>query len=159
LGHARRQLAPTLDLRKPLDASGTVPQRVAARTFCEWGLVNEVVPDDRLTAAVMDLAGRIEGKSQAALARMKAAVEFSLDHSIAEALRHEALALRAHLQSSDARWVGIFPAQGQAGRLSAARGQSLLMLREVATSVDDCQSRRGAPTTQANSGITAYRAP
>src|SRR5438128_289115 len=88
--HARRQLAPTLDLRKPLDASGTVPQRVAARTFCEWGLVNEVVPDDRLTAAVMDLAGRIEGKSQAALARMKAAVEFSLDHSIAEALRHEA---------------------------------------------------------------------
>ncbi len=74
-----------------------------ARTFLEWGLINEVVPDEQLTAAVMNMVGRIEGKSQAALARIKRAVQFSMDRSTEEALRYEALTLRTHLKSSDAR--------------------------------------------------------
>jgi enoyl-CoA hydratase len=99
-----------------------------ASTFREWGLVNEVVPDDRLSAAVMNLVGRIEGNSQAALAELKLGVQCSLDHSIEEALRREARTLRTHLGSSDARagWI-VSDANTDGARRPTQKGNLLIV--------------------------------
>ncbi|TPL00229.1 MULTISPECIES: crotonase/enoyl-CoA hydratase family protein [unclassified Mesorhizobium] len=56
----------------------------------ELGLVNQVVPHGQLMPAALDLARRIVGYSQAAVASILTAVARGLDQSIAEALLVEA---------------------------------------------------------------------
>lgn len=72
-----------------------------AATLAEWGLVNEVVPDGTLEAAVADLTGRLAGKSPLVLRRMKHLVDNALKSSPEAALRAETKAWEAHALSAD----------------------------------------------------------
>lgn len=76
---------------------------VPAATMREWGLVNEVVPPDRLEAAVQAIADRIADKSPLGLARMKRLVDDGLEQPVDVALRAEQLAVAAHAHSHDRR--------------------------------------------------------
>lgn len=65
------------------------------------GLVNEVVPDDRLLSRANEVAARIASKSPVGLAAMKALINDGLDQSLPVALRAEHQALAAHMYSED----------------------------------------------------------
>jgi enoyl-CoA hydratase/carnithine racemase len=66
-----------------------------------YGLVNEVVPADKLEQAATDLAELIAKKSPIALQRMKEVANASLDKSRDAALEHEQVMLRKHERSFD----------------------------------------------------------
>lgn len=70
---------------------------IDAATAAEWGLVNDVVPDDELPAAVTDLATRIASSSASTLAIGKAAFYQQIDRaeSDAYALMGETMATNA----------------------------------------------------------------
>lgn len=74
---------------------------ISAHDMMAFGLVNQVVPDDRLEEAAQDLAERLAEKSPLVLCRMKEVANASLDQSTEAALRHELLNLRDHLRSYD----------------------------------------------------------
>ncbi|TNC13020.1 hypothetical protein FF100_15540 [Methylobacterium terricola] len=76
---------------------------VPAETLRGWGLVNEVVPDAELPAAVTALAGRIAKASPLTLRVMKGLVDGGLDTSIEEALEAELTAFRRYAESHDLR--------------------------------------------------------
>jgi enoyl-CoA hydratase/carnithine racemase len=59
---------------------------VDAETARDWGLVNEVVPEDELHEAAMDLANEIAGKSPMAIRMGKAAYNEMADMGYDEAL-------------------------------------------------------------------------
>lgn len=91
-----RRAGPTV--AKYLTFSG---EALPARSLIPYGLVNEVVPDHHLESHVELLAQRLAKKSMAGLASMKRLINNTLDHSLADALRHEHEALTAHAQSKD----------------------------------------------------------
>jgi len=66
-----------------------------------YGLVNKVVPDNRLLEEVDLLVQKIVGKSPILLRRMKEVANASLEQTQEAALRHEALNARQHLRSYD----------------------------------------------------------
>ena len=72
-----------------------------AATLLHWGLVNEVVPDDQLEAAVTALAERLAAKSPLVLRRMKELVADSRDASLGSAQRAEIKIWEAHCKSAD----------------------------------------------------------
>ena len=74
---------------------------VPAADLVAAGLVNEVVPDDRLDDAVDRLVAAMADKSPLALRRMKALVDDGLDQPKEIALRQEILALQVHARSHD----------------------------------------------------------
>ena len=53
------------------------------------GLVNEVVPDDRLQATAFELAARLAAGPTAAYAAIKQQLAFAAGHPLAAALEHE----------------------------------------------------------------------
>lgn len=67
------------------------------------GLVNEIVPNAELAAAVQAFAEKIAEKSPLALRRIKEIANRAGEKTREEALRHEMHELRAHLQSRDVR--------------------------------------------------------
>ncbi len=67
------------------------------------GLVNEVVDDGELVAAVDRIVARLATKSPLVLRRMKALVDDGLDQPIDTALRLELLASEVHTHSHDMR--------------------------------------------------------
>jgi len=74
---------------------------VPAADLVEAGLVNRVVPDDQLVAAVQAVVDRIVVKSPLGLRRMKQLVDDGLNQPVETALRLEILAGEAHAKSHD----------------------------------------------------------
>jgi len=77
-----------------------------AETLADWGLVNQVVADGNLAAAVTDMAAALASKSPTGLATMKRMVDRGQELGLDEALRHE-LALNADHAASFDRTEGL----------------------------------------------------
>jgi enoyl-CoA hydratase len=67
----------------------------------EWGLVNEVVDDEKLVEAVEHLVEVLADKSPLSLRRVKQLVEDGLAQPVETAVRLETLASEAHMHSHD----------------------------------------------------------
>jgi enoyl-CoA hydratase/carnithine racemase len=76
---------------------------IDARTAMEWGLVNDVVPDEDLDTATMDLARRIATSSRSVLAVGKRAFYANLDHGLAGAYDHASAVMAASASDPDAQ--------------------------------------------------------
>lgn len=76
---------------------------VAADVWQRYGLVNEVVPDTRLVQDVQAFAEQVAEKSPLGIRRMKDIANAAAEKTRDDALRHEMLELRLHLQSRDVR--------------------------------------------------------
>jgi enoyl-CoA hydratase/carnithine racemase len=74
---------------------------ISAVEMKDYGLVNQVVPDNELESAVQMLADKLSEKSPLVLERMKEVANQSLFQSQEAALRHELLHLRDHMRSFD----------------------------------------------------------
>ena len=74
---------------------------VSAQRMKEWGLVLDVVADDKLLGTAMELAGKIASKSPIGLQRMKQMVKDGADMPLASALRAEMNVLNMHTRSHD----------------------------------------------------------
>lgn len=72
-----------------------------AATLRDWGLVNDVVPDGELMAAVEALVAKLTAKSPLVLRRMKALVDDGLDSSLDAALRLETKIWEGHATAKD----------------------------------------------------------
>lgn len=72
-----------------------------ASVFAAHGLVNEVVPDEALVETVRRLGEQVASKSPLVLAAMKCVANEAADLALADALRHEQLALRSHMHTQD----------------------------------------------------------
>jgi len=72
-----------------------------AATLCEWGLINEVVPDAEFKGAVEALVAKLTAKSPLVLRRMKALVDDGLDGSLEAALRAETKIWEGHATAAD----------------------------------------------------------
>jgi enoyl-CoA hydratase/carnithine racemase len=83
---------------KYLMLTGETP---TAREWLALGLVNVVVADDDLHDSVERLADKIASKSPLVLARMKQALNDSLDQPVAIGLRYERALAAAHSYSAD----------------------------------------------------------
>ncbi|MDP6343460.1 MAG: enoyl-CoA hydratase-related protein [Alphaproteobacteria bacterium] len=77
-----------------------------AATLMEWGLVNQVVADDALPAAVDELIGKLASKSPIGLRRMKRMIDDGLDQPLQSALRYE-LSLNAQQALTHDRNEGL----------------------------------------------------
>ena len=74
---------------------------LSAREMQTYGLVNEVVPADKLQDATTELAALIASKSPIALQRMKEVADASLGKSRDAALEDEQVQMRRHMRSYD----------------------------------------------------------
>lgn len=74
-----------------------------ARRWYELGFVAEVHPADRLSEAATALAKQLAMRSPSSLRKMKMVARASGDKSRADALLHEQVMLRQHMQSEDFR--------------------------------------------------------
>ncbi|RYH60126.1 MAG: enoyl-CoA hydratase/isomerase family protein, partial [Alcaligenaceae bacterium] len=72
-----------------------------AATLQDWGLVNEVVPDEELQRRVGEVVNSISSKSPIGLARMKRLVQSGAGLPRETALWHEQYVSHAHLHSAD----------------------------------------------------------
>ena len=72
-----------------------------AATLRDWGLVNEVVPDDTLIEAAVAMAAKLAAKSPLVLRRMKQLVDDGLDASLETALKAETQAWEGHATAAD----------------------------------------------------------
>ncbi|MBT3533855.1 MAG: enoyl-CoA hydratase/isomerase family protein [Rhodospirillaceae bacterium] len=77
-----------------------------ARQMLDWGLVNQVVPDDGLQAAVDELIATLAARSPVGLRRMKRMIDDGQEQSLEAALRYE-LALNAQHAASHDRTEGL----------------------------------------------------
>src|SRR4051794_36565932 len=76
---------------------------IDARTAAEWGLVNRVVPDDELDAAVSELIGRVTRGSAESKALGKQALYTQLSLGQREAYDHAVEVMAASSQLDDAQ--------------------------------------------------------
>ena len=76
---------------------------IPAQTLMSWGLVQQIVPADQLTAALGALVEKIAHKSPSALRRMKAVARVAPDMREDAALELEKHELREHMGGDDFR--------------------------------------------------------
>ncbi len=76
---------------------------IDAPTAAEWGLVNRVVPAERLAEETLELARRIGSASSQTIAVGKVAFYEQLDRPLAEAYEHASEVMAANAVSPDAR--------------------------------------------------------
>jgi enoyl-CoA hydratase/carnithine racemase len=76
---------------------------IDAATAADWGLVNHVVPLERLGQATLELAGRITSASSHTLAVGKVAFYEQLDRALPEAYEHASEVMAANAVAPDAR--------------------------------------------------------
>jgi enoyl-CoA hydratase/carnithine racemase len=76
---------------------------IDATTAADWGLVNTVVPLDRLEAATLELAHRIGSASSHTIAVGKVAFYEQLDRPLPEAYEHASEVMAANAVAPDAR--------------------------------------------------------
>jgi enoyl-CoA hydratase/carnithine racemase len=74
---------------------------VSARQMMEWGLVNEVLPDEDLASYTSEFAHRIARLSPVGLGWIKQMIANGLEQPIDGALRNEIVAFEAHSHSAD----------------------------------------------------------
>ena len=74
---------------------------VDARSACEWGLVEKVVPREKLMDAALEIAGAIAARSPHAVAVLRELARTTRDLSLEEGLRREADGFRRCLASED----------------------------------------------------------
>jgi len=72
-----------------------------ATTLRDWGLVNDVVPDGELMAAVEALVAKLTAKSPLVLRRMKTMVDDGLESTLDAALRLETTVWEGHATAAD----------------------------------------------------------
>ncbi len=72
-----------------------------AETLMQWGLVNKLVPDGGLGAAVDELVGTLAQRSPIGLRRMKRMINDGLEQSLPAALRYELSLNALHADSHD----------------------------------------------------------
>ncbi|MDP6873581.1 MAG: enoyl-CoA hydratase/isomerase family protein [Alphaproteobacteria bacterium] len=77
-----------------------------ARQMLEWGMVNQVVPDDGLSQGVADMVAKLATKSPIGLRRMKRMIDDGLDQPLQSALRYE-LSLNAQQALTHDRNEGL----------------------------------------------------
>jgi enoyl-CoA hydratase/carnithine racemase len=77
-------------------------EMIDAAEALEFGLVNRVVPSERLTDAVNDYAGMIAAKSPVAVRLGKQAVTRASGLSLAEAYEHASRAMVENMLTADA---------------------------------------------------------
>ncbi|HET8576860.1 MAG TPA: enoyl-CoA hydratase-related protein [Methylomirabilota bacterium] len=78
-------------------------EQIGADAALTMGLVNRVVPDDRLMAETTALAHKLAAKSPVALAKVKEAVHRGLPRPLADGLREEARCYMEAYGSDDAK--------------------------------------------------------
>jgi enoyl-CoA hydratase/carnithine racemase len=109
-GHAKYAIVPTagssVRLFTKIGANRALHMLFCAELFPatelrEWGLVNEVVPADRLLVRAREVADQYAQQSPQVLRRMKALARAANESRITNGLRLELEALRQHLTSSD----------------------------------------------------------
>jgi len=76
-------------------------ERLAADTALNWGLVNEVVPDDELEATVTALAGRLAAGPPGSYAAIKRTINDRAYAGFAEVLELEAVVQQERAESKD----------------------------------------------------------
>jgi 2-(1,2-epoxy-1,2-dihydrophenyl)acetyl-CoA isomerase len=76
-------------------------ERIAADTALDWGLVNEVVPDDELEATVTALAGRLAAGPPGSYAAIKRTINDRAYAGFAELLDLEAVVQQERAKSKD----------------------------------------------------------
>jgi enoyl-CoA hydratase/carnithine racemase len=76
---------------------------IDAPTAAEWGLVNTVVPPERLAAEALELAQRIGSASSHTIAVGKVAFYEQLDQALPEAYEHASEVMAANAVTPDAR--------------------------------------------------------
>lgn len=81
-------LVRTVGLKRAF-ALATLGERLPAETALQWGLINQVVEDNRLEEATHDIARRFAAQAPRALALIKRLLLRSFERSYEEALRHE----------------------------------------------------------------------
>jgi enoyl-CoA hydratase/carnithine racemase len=74
---------------------------ISAAEMKEFGLVNQVVPNEELETTVQGLADKLAAKSPLGLSRMKQLVRDGLEQPLDVALRQELATLKVHTQSYD----------------------------------------------------------
>jgi enoyl-CoA hydratase len=74
---------------------------LTAQQMCDIGVVNKVVPDDQLEAAVDSVCERLAARSAAGLARMKRVIAAAATLPVADGLALELAEAREHLRSPD----------------------------------------------------------
>jgi len=79
---------------------------IDARTACEWGLVNHVVPAEELADAVAGLAAKIQSKSRVAVETGKRMFQRQLEMTLDEASAYAAEVMARNMLAEDAG-VGI----------------------------------------------------
>jgi 2-(1,2-epoxy-1,2-dihydrophenyl)acetyl-CoA isomerase len=76
-------------------------ERVSAARALEWGLVNQVVADDRLDEAVAAVAGRLSAAAPGALATIKRTINARMYAGLDEMLELEAVLQQQRAESAD----------------------------------------------------------
>lgn len=76
-------------------------ERIPAARALEWGLVNQVVADDKLGKAVASLAGRLAAAAPGALATIKRTINARLYAGLEEVLELEAVLQQERVESAD----------------------------------------------------------
>lgn len=74
---------------------------VPAERFAEWGLVNEVVPLERLVPRAQEIAESVAALSPLALAHVKAVADYAMDGTVESALKFEREAFARYVRSHD----------------------------------------------------------
>lgn len=109
-GHARYAIVPaagsTVQLPTRMHAVHAMHMLFSAELFSarqcmEWGLVNEVVSQDRLNHRALEIAQKYSQQSPAVLQHMKSLVRAVHDGSVQSGLRAELRAFQTHLSSRD----------------------------------------------------------
>lgn len=109
-GHARYAIVPaagsTVQLLTRMHRAQAMHMLFSAELFSarqcmEWGLVNEVVPPERLYDRALEIAGQYSQQSPAVLWHMKMLTRAVHDSVIQTGLHAELMAFRDHLKSSD----------------------------------------------------------
>jgi 2-(1,2-epoxy-1,2-dihydrophenyl)acetyl-CoA isomerase len=90
-------------------------ERIAASKALEWGLVNRVVPDEELDAAVGALVERLRGAAPGALATIKRTINQRLYAGFEELLDLEAVLQQERIQSADFLEAVMAFMQGRSG--------------------------------------------
>ena len=75
---------------------------IDARTACDWGLVNRVVPAEELSAAVASLAETIQSKSRVAVETGKRMFQRQLEMTLDEATAYAAEVMARNMLADDA---------------------------------------------------------
>jgi enoyl-CoA hydratase/carnithine racemase len=76
---------------------------IDAQTAADWGLVNRVVPRERLAQETLELAARITSASSHTLAIGKIAFYEQLDRALPEAYEHASAVMAANAVAPDSR--------------------------------------------------------